>query len=448
MAWVLFHKVILTLATKYEGFLEWDSMDWDNDDGSSDRDKDNVKKINGILPDGTKELHELRFSADAFSVDEVKAWIKAKGLSALELQPADRSQEGWFSEGMLAKDSRLEEEFEVARVGNYPQGNLTSDIFDEVVSSFKPTHHEPAMTLGHVTKSHNDKPAYGWVSGLRRVGDRLLARGKQISTDLDNLVKVGRYKKRSIGLRVAENGKHYLHHLAFLGSASPACKGLANIYDDNSDVESQKLFEIETEFNFKQGDEYVKTYTEEEVRNQIAKTERDTANRAKAEAKAEFDEELKTGTDKAKAEAKAEALKEFSDKEKRAETERNYRSDIDSRIKKLFDDKKIVSAQVEPLRALAYSLQGSEDLNFSEKDKDGENVDITSKTIDALFNIAEYSGTAPEGGLKDPENKHSREEGVDGNYSEEKRQIKELMKEDPSLTYSDAMRKVRFNMAD
>ncbi len=441
MAWIMYHKAILTPIEKYDGFVEWGPEDFNANAErfqTADFDRNNMKILNGVLPDGERELHEVRFNADAFTEKAALAWLEVRKLYPIDFSPADRSQEDWFSDYELAENSALEAEFEIAVAGKYPQGELTPDVFDKIIKNFRPNHHEPPITLGHVTKQHNDKPAFGWVSKIRRVGDKLLASGKQIAKDLDTFVREGRFKKRSIGLRVGPKGP-YLHHLAFLGAAGPACKGLKDIYDDNSDIDSQKNYEIETEINLTKGVP-MKTFTEEELRNENAKARREGSEAGKAEAKAEFDENIKTETKTAEDKGKAAAKKEYDDGKEKDEALRNFKSDVDSRIKKLFDDKKIISAQVEPIRALAYSMQETTELTFSETDPKDKTKKVERKTaaLDLLFAVAE-TAKAPEDQIADPENPNSR--GGE-NYAEQKKKAKALMKEDKSLTFGDALKQV------
>ena len=78
------------------------------------------------------------------------------------------------------------------------------------------------MVIGH---PKTDSPAYGWVEALKREGKTLLAKLKQVQPDFAELVRAGRYKKRSICL----NGDGSLRHVGFLGGAPPAVKGLAEV---------------------------------------------------------------------------------------------------------------------------------------------------------------------------------------------------------------------------
>ncbi len=449
MAWIMFHKAILTPIEKYENFLEWGPEDFNANAErfmTADFDRNNVKIINGVLPDGERELHEVRFNSDFFTIKSALAWLEARKLNPINFLPADRSQEDWFSDYELAENSALENEFEIAKAGEYPQGDLTSEIFDEVVKNFKPGFHEPPITLGHVTKQHNDKPAMGWVSGLRRAGGLLLAKGKQIANSFDTSVREGRFKKRSIGLRLGPSG-HYLHHLAFLGAAGPACKGLKDIYDDNSDVDSQKSYEIETDINLNKGVPPMVTFTEEEHRNDVAKATREATDAADTKNQKDFDDrvaaEVKIAEDKKEADLK----KDFADADKKKEDARSFRSDVDGRVKKLYDDKKLVPAQVGPLTALAYSMEETDELTFSEADpKDKtKTVEKKSAALDLLFSIAENAAKVPEGELDDPKNPESK---GGRSYKEEKKRALEIQKDDKAVNFADALKLARAEFAD
>ena len=79
---------------------------------------------------------------------------------------------------------------------------------------------DPApVVVGH---PEADAPAFAWIDGLRRSGDRLQARLRDIAPAFREAVETGRYAGRSIAL----NGDT-LRHLGFLGGRAPAVPGLA-----------------------------------------------------------------------------------------------------------------------------------------------------------------------------------------------------------------------------
>ena len=83
---------------------------------------------------------------------------------------------------------------------------------------------DPApVVVGH---PEHDAPAWGWVESMRRVGDRLQARLRDLDPAFRAAVEAGRYARRSVALAASGDGLR-LQHLGFLGGAAPAVEGLA-----------------------------------------------------------------------------------------------------------------------------------------------------------------------------------------------------------------------------
>jgi hypothetical protein len=114
---------------------------------------------------------------------------------------------------------------ELFRAGDYGgKGKFTDSDLDQVVDNFNPAFHEPPAVIGH--PEHN-APAYGWVEALKRSGDVLLGKFKQVDPRFEEMVKAGRFKKRSVSLYSTAKG-WMLRHVGFLGAQPPEIKGLAN----------------------------------------------------------------------------------------------------------------------------------------------------------------------------------------------------------------------------
>jgi hypothetical protein len=114
--------------------------------------------------------------------------------------------------------------FEVFRTGIHTDSagntsNWTEADLDEIVRSYDPRIHEAPIVIGH---PEYDSPAYGWIEALKREGDRLLAKPKQLVEEFKDWVRRGLYKKISITL-YPDLG---LRHVGFLGAIPPAVKGL------------------------------------------------------------------------------------------------------------------------------------------------------------------------------------------------------------------------------
>ncbi|MBF0481276.1 MAG: hypothetical protein HQK81_06170 [Desulfovibrionaceae bacterium] len=118
-------------------------------------------------------------------------------------------------------------EFEVLRVGTFVDSKGVTHHFDEarldkIAASYDPAKHEAPMVIGH---PETNAPAFGWIKGLRRDGLRFLATPTQVQPEFEEMVKSGKFKKRSISLYPDDT----VRHVGFLGAKPPAVKGLRDI---------------------------------------------------------------------------------------------------------------------------------------------------------------------------------------------------------------------------
>jgi hypothetical protein len=96
-------------------------------------------------------------------------------------------------------------------------------------AAYDPEKHEAPIVVGHPT---HDAPAYGWVSALLAEGGDLNAQPTQVDPAFAEMVREGRFKKRSAAFYRPDSpanpvpGVYYLHHVGFLGAMPPAVKGL------------------------------------------------------------------------------------------------------------------------------------------------------------------------------------------------------------------------------
>ncbi|MBK7377791.1 MAG: hypothetical protein IPJ03_02090 [Ignavibacteriales bacterium] len=118
-------------------------------------------------------------------------------------------------------------EFEIFKTGSHTSDkgitkDYSLDDLNFIAQSYDPEVQEAPIVIGHPVDS---SPAYGWVESLKVVGDRLIAKAKDLIPEFKEALDKKLYKKRSISLD--SEGK--LRHIGFLGGALPAVKGLADI---------------------------------------------------------------------------------------------------------------------------------------------------------------------------------------------------------------------------
>lgn len=118
---------------------------------------------------------------------------------------------------------------ECARTGRWTAMNgqlvdLTMADLDRLATEFNPSDPDGSpLVFGH---PRTDDPAYGWVQGVRRDGDRLLVQFRDVPDGVSDLVAAGRYRNVSVKL---SPDKSRLIHVGLLGAVPPAITGLAPV---------------------------------------------------------------------------------------------------------------------------------------------------------------------------------------------------------------------------
>jgi hypothetical protein len=101
----------------------------------------------------------------------------------------------------------------------------TTGDLDQVVANHSAEHPAPHV----ITHKELYSPfAYGRTAELKREGDVLLAKSKDIEPQFEQLIKDGRLFERSVRLVPTANGWK-LGHVAWLGAEQPAVQGLAPV---------------------------------------------------------------------------------------------------------------------------------------------------------------------------------------------------------------------------
>ena len=127
-------------------------------------------------------------------------------------------------------------------------GNIktwTESDLDSIVKQYNEGTYEAPVVIGHPV---TNAPAYGWVEKLKRQGEFLLGKFKDVIPEFEEAVQQGLYKKRSISMYPDLT----LRHVGFLGAAPPSVKGLENIKfaeKENTVIEFSAL-ELESNLSF------------------------------------------------------------------------------------------------------------------------------------------------------------------------------------------------------
>ncbi len=107
-----------------------------------------------------------------------------------------------------------------------------SDRLDEIVQTYNPSRHEAPLVIGH---PEHDSPAWGWVESVKREGNKLFVKFKDVAGEFLDMGRRGLFKKRSVAFYSPDHpqnphpGKWHLRHVGWLGAMPPAVKGLKNV---------------------------------------------------------------------------------------------------------------------------------------------------------------------------------------------------------------------------
>lgn len=154
-----------------------------------------------------------------------------------------------------AKAPQLRGWVEVFRAGTHTDAKgrefkASVEDLDQIVAN-QELGRAPAV-LGHPKDSD---PAYAWVDGLKRDGDRLFAKFADINPAFDDGVALGAYRNRSIKIVRDKARGLRLWHVGWLGAQPPAIDGLSP-----NPVQFSAADAVE-EFEFSAVDDAVSTLT-------------------------------------------------------------------------------------------------------------------------------------------------------------------------------------------
>ena len=323
--------------------------------------------------------------------------------------------------------------------------NDTNEIIDKL---------KPKVKLGHDDKQallqRTGLPAGGWITKLKRAGDKILVDIKEVPKVLYQLIKNGAYKRISSEIltdytepSTKKVYKKVLSAIAFLGADLPAVtnlKDIAALYDSDKDAnliiyekvenkQTDKVNKIRKEVYVMPGKVTIteienKKYVAVEDYEKIEK-EKETIEKEKEETKG-FKEKFETEEKKAK-EAE-EKLNKIS-KEKREAEIKNFIDDHCSE-----SDMRFLPKQKEVLIALVESTSDEKTIKFTVDDKETKlsQRELLEKFIELQPNFSDSIFAELSKGEEE------EEEGKDKLTPEEKK-VQKYMDEHKGVSYRDAV---------
>ncbi|MFI3271833.1 MAG: hypothetical protein R3Y11_07015 [Pseudomonadota bacterium] len=244
----------------------------------------------------------------------------------------------------------------IARVGTFTDSAGRAHTFNEsyldaIVQNYSPSKRDASLVLGH---PETNTPAFGWVSSLKREGQKLFAQFAHVPDEIQELVAQHRYRHVSMSLMP---DKKTLRHVGLLGAAQPAIDGLGIVEfadgDGSIDIEikgaSMNVEELQQQIIKLQ-----ERLTSLEAENAKLKEAKDSADNGKAEA------EKKSG----------ETTAEFSAYKQQIEGERRH-----GRVPALVQAGKVTPAEKDNVLSFAAALAGvTGTVDFSAPDGKAESM--------------------------------------------------------------------------
>ncbi len=111
---------------------------------------------------------------------------------------------------------------EIFRAGDYgAKGSYTEADLDKMVTNFNGSDQVP-IVVGH---PKTDSPAWGWLDGVKRIGETLFGKVGELHQDFAKALAENKFRNRSVRIVKTSAGPKLLH-LGFLGAVLPQVEGL------------------------------------------------------------------------------------------------------------------------------------------------------------------------------------------------------------------------------
>jgi len=339
-----------------------------------DIDKDKgIYGVSGFLKNGGPlDLQEIRFAADRWSETEAQAWCDEQKIGG---EMIATMTELVFREYKIKETFDIDDK-EVFRTGVWNGDPYTVNDLDEMVKAFSDLKEKRGvpLKLGHDDEQNilqNDGfPAAGWITKLKRVGDRLVASFKNVPAKIKEFIEAKAYHPVSSEIwwnyKDKETGKIYprvLTAVALLGADIPAVSSLndwGKFYTEKGQAEAIKTYTLKAS-------EGKSTFTEDAMTpEQIEALKKEN----EALKKNLTDTEARAATAEQQAAAVAEQLKKHGE-QKRQEDILVF---VDSSIK----EGKLLPKEKDQVIALMSSIDDTKVVKFS---TDGKEVEMGARKL-------------------------------------------------------------------
>ena len=280
--------------------------------------------------------------------------------------------------------------WEIFSAGTWNGNTYTVKDIDEIVESFEPTKSflKPFLKLGHDAKQKllqkDGFPSAGWITELKRVGKKLIAKVEGIPDKIYNLISTRAYGR--VSSEIYKNAtikgikyKRALKAVALLGGDTPAVGSLNDFID---------LYIFEDEYyNFseKQETEQIEYYKKEA---EMPKIEVDVEQYTQLQTKASLYAKGKIEADKFEAtmETYSKKIKSLENSNKELET---YKVDMEKKSVELFEkevdmciDNFVKDEKITPAEADFYKIMAK---------KSTEDFTLYKEHLSKLKGKAEFS---------------------------------------------------------
>lgn len=244
---------------------------------------------------------------------------------------------------------------------------VTSDDLNAMVSSFKSTFPKikPVLRIGdHEDSNGAPKPAVGWVTDLRRVGDKVQAYFEDVPGIVRDAIGKNLFRNVSAGLwrNYEVDGESHpwvLNHVAILGAELPAVNGLDDLGAYLSDGMNVVVFTDAIEASQQKGDGMTIEGLQAQVDNLSKRLDKTEAERDEFKANAEkstkrVDELTKANDELTKANAELSTARD--------------RAEIETVVDKAIADGKLLPKQKDASIAVGLSAKTAS-VEFKEGDE-------------------------------------------------------------------------------